>query len=55
MDAAIKRASSVPDLPAGELLALQARIYRSSLELDLASKMVEKVSGGLKQTLNLNG
>jgi hypothetical protein len=54
IDSAIRKALESPDMKSGELLALQAQIYRSSLELDLAGKMVEKVSGGLKQTLNTN-
>lgn len=35
-----------------ELLAMQAGVYRFSQELDLTSKVVEKASGGIKQTLN---
>lgn len=34
-----------------ELLALQAHVYRSSQELDLAGKVVEKATGGVKQVL----
>ncbi len=52
LDGAIARASGATGLGGGELIALQAQMYRSSLELDLASKIVEKVSGGIKQTLN---
>jgi type III secretion system YscI/HrpB-like protein len=54
MDGLIARAVSGPEMKPGELLALQASLYRSSLELDLASKIVEKVSGGIKQTLGTN-
>ena len=35
-----------------ELLAMQAGVYRFSQELDLTSKVVEKATGGIKQTLN---
>jgi len=52
MDEAIRSAMAGPDLKPAELLALQASLYRSSLELDLAGKMVEKVSSGLRQTLS---
>ncbi|QRN99851.1 ATP-dependent helicase HrpB [Archangium violaceum] len=34
-----------------ELLALQAHVYRASQELDLAGKVVEKATGGVKQVL----
>jgi hypothetical protein len=35
-----------------ELLALQAGVYRFSQELELAGKVVEKVTSGVKQTLS---
>ena len=35
-----------------ELLAMQAGVYRFSQELDLTSKVVEKATSGLKQTMN---
>ena len=35
-----------------ELLAMQAGVYRFTQELDLTSKVVEKATGGIKQTLN---
>ena len=35
----------------GELLAFQAHVYRASQELDLAGKVVEKATGGIKQVL----
>ena len=35
-----------------ELLAMQAGVYRFTQELDLTSKVVEKATGGVKQTLN---
>ena len=34
-----------------ELLAMQAHVYRASQELDLAGKVVEKATGGVKQIL----
>jgi hypothetical protein len=34
-----------------ELLALQASMYKYSQELDLTSKVVEKATNGLKDTL----
>ena len=35
-----------------ELLAMQAGIYRFSQELEITSKVVEKATSGIKQTLN---
>ncbi len=35
-----------------ELLAMQAGVYRFTQELDLTSKVVEKATSGIKQTLN---
>ena len=35
-----------------ELLAMQAGVYRFSQELHLTGKVVEKATGGIKQTLN---
>jgi len=35
-----------------ELLALQAGVYRFSQELELTSKVVEKATSGIKQTMN---
>jgi len=54
LDQAIGRAAGSSGIGSGELIALQAQMYRSSLELDLASKIVEKVSSGIKQTLSTN-
>ncbi|MGA9523693.1 MAG: ATP-dependent helicase HrpB [Myxococcaceae bacterium] len=34
-----------------ELIAMQAHVYRASQELDLAGKVVEKATGGVKQVL----
>lgn len=35
-----------------ELLAMQAGVYRYSQELELTSKVVEKATSGIKQTMN---
>jgi hypothetical protein len=39
------------DLGAGELLALQAGVYRYSEAVDLSAKLVDRVSSGLKTVL----
>ena len=36
---------------ASELLAVQAGVYKFSQELELTSKVVEKATSGVKQTL----
>jgi len=54
IDVSVNKAVSSPDMSPAELIALQAQVYRSSLELDLASRIVEKLSAGIKQTLNTN-
>jgi len=54
IDISVNKAVSSPDMKPAELIALQAQVYRSSLELDLASRIVEKLSAGIKQTLNTN-
>ena len=35
-----------------ELIAMQAGVYRFSQELELTSKVVEKATSGVKQTMN---
>jgi hypothetical protein len=35
-----------------ELLAMQAGVYRFSQELELTSKVIEKATSGIKQTMN---
>ncbi|MGC8927829.1 MAG: hypothetical protein ACP5QK_07875 [Myxococcota bacterium] len=35
-----------------QLLAIQSGVLRSSLELDITSKVIEKVSSGVRQTMN---
>ena len=49
MEAAL---SSNKKMSPRELLAMQAGVYRFSQELDLTSKVVEKATSGLKQTMN---
>ena len=51
MDQILKLAESGKSFSPAELLSLQAHIYRASQELDLAGKVVEKSTGGLKQVL----
>ncbi|QSQ13641.1 ATP-dependent helicase HrpB [Myxococcus landrumensis] len=51
LDSILAMAESGRDFSAAELLALQAQVYRASQELDLAGKVVEKATGGVKQVL----
>jgi hypothetical protein len=51
VDRAILRASHGRALAPEELLVFQATIYQHSLKLDLASKLVEKATTAVKQTL----
>lgn len=51
LDRILELAESGRDFTPGELLALQAQVYRASQELDLAGKVVEKATGGIKQVL----
>lgn len=51
MDQVLALAQSGKSFTPAELLALQARVYAASQELDLAGKVVEKATGGLKQVL----
>jgi hypothetical protein len=51
MDQILKLAESGKTFSPAELLSLQAHIYRASQELDLAGKVVEKSTGGVKQVL----
>lgn len=50
IDRAIRRGTRGETDP-GHLLALQAGVYRYTQELELASKLVDKATGALKQTL----
>jgi hypothetical protein len=51
LDHILALAESGRTFTAGELLAFQAHVYRASQELDLAGKVVEKATGGVKQVL----
>ena len=51
VDGAIHRARRGKDLEPGQLLALQAGVYRYTQELELAAKLVDKATGAVKQTL----
>lgn len=52
LDSILKMAESGRTFSPAELLAFQAHAYRASQELDLAGKVVEKATSGVKQTLN---
>jgi len=51
LDKIIKLATSVKSFSPTELLAIQAGVYKFSQELELTSKVVEKATDGVKQTL----
>lgn len=51
MEQVLKVAESGKSFSPAELLSLQAHIYRASQELDLAGKVVEKSTAGVKQVL----
>jgi hypothetical protein len=51
MEQVLKLAESGKSFSPAELLSLQAHVYRASQELDLAGKVVEKATGGVKQVL----
>lgn len=52
MAAIMKSALSGQKMGPQELLAMQAGVYRFSQELELTSKVVEKATSGIKQTMN---
>ncbi len=52
LDAVLRMASEGNGLSAGALLALQADVYRSSQLLELAGKVVERATSGVKQVLS---
>lgn len=51
MDKVLEMAQQGKTFTPAQLLSLQAQVYRSSQELDLAGKVVEKATGGVKQIL----
>ncbi len=51
MDQVLAIAQSGKSFTPAELLSLQTQVYRASQELDLAGKVVEKATGGVKQIL----
>lgn len=51
MEEILKVAQSGKSFSPAELLSLQTHVYRASQELDLAGKVVEKATGGVKQVL----
>lgn len=51
LDHVLRLAESGKTFTPAELLALQAHVYRASQELDLAGKVVEKATAGVKQVL----
>jgi hypothetical protein len=42
------------NLSPGELLALQARLYQVSQHIEVMSKVVDQMAGGIKTVLNTN-
>jgi len=51
VDAALARARRGAGLSPPELIAVQAGVYRYAHELELATKLVDKASGAVRQTL----
>ena len=51
MEQILQMAESGKSFSPAELLSLQTHVYRASQELDLAGKVVEKATGGIKQVL----
>jgi hypothetical protein len=52
VDKGLHRAMHGKSMRPEELLALQANVMRYSQELEIASKLVEKLTGAVKQTLS---
>ena len=52
MEKIMKVALSGKQMGNAEMLAMQAGVYRFSQELELTSKVVEKATSGIKQTMN---
>lgn len=51
MEHVLRMAESGRSFSPAQLLSLQTHVYRASQELDLAGKVVEKATGGVKQVL----
>jgi hypothetical protein len=51
LDSVLRQAERGKTFTPAELVALQAKVYRASQEIDLAGKVVEKATGGVKQIL----
>jgi hypothetical protein len=51
LDHILQVAQSGKTFTPAELLALQAQVYQASNEIDLAGKVVDKATGGVKQVL----
>jgi hypothetical protein len=51
LDQIIKMATSGKTYSNQDLLAIQASVYKFSQELDMTSKVVEKATSGVKQTM----
>jgi hypothetical protein len=51
LDHILELAESGRTFTPAELLAFQAHVYAASQQLDLAGKVVEKATGGIKQVL----
>lgn len=52
MEGIMKMALSGRQFTPSELLAMQAGVYKFSQELELTSKVIEKATSGIKQTMN---
>ena len=51
MEVVLELAQSGKSFTPAELISLQSQMYRASQELDLAGKVIEKATGGVKQIL----
>lgn len=51
LDHVLKLAESGRSFTPAELMAFQAHVYKASQELDLAGKVIEKATSGVKQVL----
>jgi hypothetical protein len=52
IDRIIRMAGSRRSFSSAQLIGLQARVYRLSTEIDLASKLLEKTTSGVKQAMS---